>query len=253
MGDIQANINKITSDYFDEIIFKRSDKSKQTYDFYTDDKKTTMFLVKGSTVGREFFNVLEKFSITLIDIKNNENYLNNSDFFNFVYDKLPLITYYLENRKNSIVQELREGEIREYYRKTYNYESLNFVNYSINKKVIYDNITQLDTVSKIIEIVKLSIEDYSVLYNTSFGNLKVFEPVGVEYLQAYSIYCNPHLIITIYANGYMEPKGYKGSSDELSFKNMVINERKLLLIEAQALIGMCENRYDEQFSYLRYR
>lgn len=255
ISDVQANINKVTGEYFDEVFFKRSDKSKRDFDFYTDDKKTTIFLVKSGTGGKEFLSVLEKFSITLIDITDKEKYLEDKDkFFEFIKNQVPLLTNYLDIRKNSIIYEVKEGDIRDYFRTTGKDTSLNFVNYSLSKNMIYDNVTQFDTVSdKIIETVKLSFENYDVWYNNSNGKFKNFEPIGLEYLQAYSIYCTPNLIITIYANGYKEPRGYSGSFDEVSFKNLVGNERKKLLNEAQALINMCEERYDKQFSYLRWR
>ena len=258
IGDVQANINKITGVYFDEVVFKRSSKSTEDLDFYTDDKKTTVFLVRSSVGGKDFLKVLEKFSITLINIKSEGKYLNNrEDFFNFVKDQLPLLISHLDIRKNAIIDDFKNGEMRDYVKtktKTDSSLKLAFVNYSLSKNIIYDNITLFDTVSdKIIETTKLSFENYDLWYNNSNGNLRNIDPIGVEYLQAYSIYCSPNLIITMYANGYKELRGYEGSFDENSFKNLVVNERKILLNEAQALISLCEQRYDEQFSYLRWR
>ena len=253
ISDVQANINKITSEYFDEVIFKRSDKSKQDFDFYSDDKKTTVFLFRRGTSGKEYFSVLEKYSITLIDIKSKEKYIKDKDdFFNFIKNEKELLTNYLKTRKDLIILEIKDGEIKKDVQGNTLFNNL--LNYSLSKNVIYDNTTQFDTVSnKIIEMVKLSFENYDVWYNTSTSGKINIQLIGVEYLQAYSIHCTPNLIITIYANGYKEPRGYRGSFDEVSFKNLVSNERKKLLNEAQALINMCEERYDEQFSYLRWR
>lgn len=245
--DIQADINKVVrGDIFKYTILAKSDSSTEDFDFYTDNVKTTTFLAKRSS--NKFFKVLEKFGITVIDIKDQKNYFKDKkDFVNIIKDNIQRLTSYENQRKEEVIQEAKDGEIhRLLEEKQSSNIKLIFRNISVTDDVVYDEITHLSTVSdKIVEILKVSFENYDLWYNKSQGKPIKYDLLGLSYLQVYSIFCSPNLVITIYANRY------EGVMDENNIKNHVQNHRSEMLREAQAIISMCEERYE--FTYLRSR
>jgi len=246
LSDIQADINKVISgNIFKYTILAKSDIDSEDFDFYTDNVKTTTFLSK--VWSHNFFKVLEKFGITAIDIKNEKNYFSNKeDFVNIIENNILMLTSYENNRKNEVVQEAKDGQTHKYFQEKNTGNKLTFLNISVTEDKLYDEITHLNTVSdKIVEILEVSFENYELWYNKLRGNPIKYNLMGLSYLQAYSIFCSPNLVLTIYANRY------EGVMDENNIKNHIQNHRSDMLREAQAIISMCEQRYD--FTYVRAR
>lgn len=239
IDNVQANINKALLKDSDKVIFRKVNITPDDYEFHTDGKKTTTLLLRKGT--KEFFSVSEKSDINIVSIKNGSNYIKNKgQFIDLVKNQAPVLTSYLQTKKNLTLHEIKDGQIRDYIKGKSEF-SFYLVNYTFNSTPIYDNLTGMDYLSdRIAEILKLSLENYETWYNSSNDRLVNAEFNGVEYLQAYSIQCSPSLVITIYAKGYKEPKGYQGSFNEDGFRSLVINERKRLLSEAQAIIEICD-------------
>ncbi|MBI3051031.1 hypothetical protein HYY74_01095 [Candidatus Woesearchaeota archaeon] len=245
ISDVQADINKVI---FKEIVLARTDVSNEEIDFYVYDPKRAVFLARYSNADQNFFYVLPTFEVSAISIMKEENYLQDpQDFFNFVANNNAVLTSHLESREKALIEQVKEGDIYDYFAdKFFNEgENVTLANHTSSDNKIFDKTILFDTVSKkIVETLIVSFEEHNVTYSSPRQTIKK-KLEGLTYLQSYSIHCSPNLVLTIYA------ERYKGQLDETNIKNHVGNLRGRSLVDAQALISMCEQRYD--FTYIRSR
>ena len=83
--------------------------------------------------------------------------------------------------------------------------------------------------------------------STEYQPKCLYNLIGINYLQSASIFCTPTITITI----YQDLPSSSINLDELNLVNYNTNQKNKINADAQALINMCEERYE--FSYLRER
>jgi len=79
------------------------------------------------------------------------------------------------------------------------------------------------------------------------NNTTEIELKGLNYIQSVSVYCTPKITITLFKDEV--PDRVKLNEGDIS--DFYKNEIESLRADGQALISMCEDRYD--FEYFRYR
>lgn len=253
IGDLQADINKVLKGRFKYDVLTKSPASNKDFDFYTDKQRLATLIAERDS-SSQYIQLLDKFGISAFDIKSNSQYIyDQNDLFEFTNSYLHLLTSFTKLRKEQILTEVHTGgEIWEESlgKQTYG-TNLTFVSLSlVSEEKIYDNLTKVELLpNKIVEILQATVEKYELWYNYTnpVRELKdrptKFDLVSVHYLQAYSIQCNQNLVITIYADPYL------GKTNAHSLKDHIRSIRTIMLREAQAIIEMCEQRYD--VTYIR--
>ena len=249
ISDVQSGINKVLSaKIFDFAILTKS-QSNNHYDFYTDVVTPLTIIAKESSSSfNSFATSMEKFGVTVFVIKSEDKYITDEkSFLEFVTSQKSTLTSYLGKRTQLLNEYISDGgKIPESIEIRRGLRDLHLVNSTFERNEIMDEFGVLPVVSnRLIEISKTYLEDFDLEYKGSGSGLIKTTAFSIDYIQAYSIWCSPNLVITIYANPYPSDK----SLEEASVKNYVNKMEGKMLMEAQAVIELCEQRND--FTYFR--
>ena len=230
------NIQADVSNAIEKNILLEKVKESAKFDLYLTRSNTATLIAESS--GFKVSKVLDKFEVAVIDIKN-EDLNSKEDFLNYIKSQIPILTSYIDNRENEVVTEAKKGELYDLFKK--GNLLINFVDYSVSEDVLYDSIIPLDTVSdKIVEILKVSIQNYDLTYNGTSSNPKELvtkNVLGLKYVQAYSIFCGESLVIVLYG------KGYNNKINNLDIANYVNNLKSEMIVTSQKVVSKCGERY----------
>jgi len=258
LSDLQADVNKL----IDWKTVLKKEKEEGVANYYVHSELRARLLGKypsdaGYRPSKTYYKVLPKRYLLVTQIKDKENYIKDSnEFYQYIVDNKDYILAPITEAKNNFQKEFKGGEVLElmFENQANKYE---FINMSDDEKVFFDNITLMETVGdKIIETTFVSTDDYELTYRKEGINNKTIKKIikfsGVNYGQIISVFCSPSLIITLYPQDSYDKQDYDRSDISSSyFFNDIRYDRKSVLVDATALVGMCEQRYE--FTYLRYR
>jgi len=218
---------------------------------------------------KQYSKVITKKPQIVIQITNKDDYLEeNIDFQNFVTENKNLFietalkskeifeNAFEEDLPKLIYLKLDQNAISQSKRATY-------VNHSQTSSVLfYDNITFPETVSEnVAELIYIKVNKYDVTVNhpSKWGTKGYTEKLSnINYGQSIVVKCSPNLVIGLsYEDygGYSTAK-YERDYDKLGidssyFKTSLRDHYQDLIKDSQALVKMCEQRY--QFTYVRER
>lgn len=250
ISDLQADIGNVYFTGESEFLVLEKDKKINGAQFYVfkGDKSVRVGEIKGGWAIPGI--VVQKEFVVVSLFEDEQDYIQTGDsFFKFIESNSEyLYEQIIERNKEALVNDIKEGNTfdRVKKRKT-NVEA--YLEHTTEENVLTDEFNLLETASnKIIERNYVSLEDYKVIY--SLANSKLENEVdieGVNYLQSASIFCTPAITITF----YKENLPTHVDLDEINLINYAKNNRKELISDAQALVNMCEQRYE--FDYWRGR
>jgi len=232
IDELQADVSKaIQKDILLEKV-KESDK----FDLYLTRSKTATLIA--DYFGLTVFKVLEKYDVAVIDLKD-ESLNSKENFLNYVKDKIPVLTSYLNNRENELIDDAKNGHIYDIFKKDGSFPE--FINYSTSDEILYDSITPLSTVSdKIVEISKVNTQHYNLTYKGIIPNRDKFTEknvLGLKYVQAYGIFCGKRLVIILYGKDY----GDKIKKSDID--NYIRNLRSEYIITSEKVVRTCGDKY----------
>lgn len=208
----------------------------------------------------------------VIQITDSKHYLNdNKDFQNFVIKNKDIFLDTALKSKEIFENEFEEGELpklihlKKYPKEISTAEKTKYVSHSeLSSVLFYDNITFPETASgNIAEINYIRVNKYEV--NVTSDIIRTDKPTkyteklsNVNYGQSIIVQCSPNLIIGLsfeyYGDGSTATyeRKYDGSDVTSSFFSTPLRDHYQQLIkDSQALVKMCEQRY--QFTYIRAR
>lgn len=263
LGDLQADINKV----IDWRIILQKIEENDKYEHYGHISKTAYFLGKiGTNYQHDYFPVTPVMYVLVNKIKNRDDYLkDDQDFYKFIKNNREVLLSIVEDKKAAFQDDFDDEHFMKRIFGDNDYKKYTFNNSLIDTNNIYfDNITKMQTVgNKIIENIFIGLTNYNVTYDyradrTSEPYPKVYTFSGLDYEHFVSVHCNPSLVINIYSiykDGKVDynPKtsSWMWRTNEDYFSDEFEHDIKNLLIDATALVSMCEQRYE--FTYLRYR
>ncbi|MBI2134386.1 hypothetical protein HYU09_00200 [Candidatus Woesearchaeota archaeon] len=261
--DLQADIGNVLG----KTVVLTKDPELDYAQIYSNKLENSKFL------GKYGFNPYSKFTIKkpemVIQITDSKHYLNdNKDFQNFVIKNKDIFLDTALKSKEIFENEFEEGELpklihlKKYPKEISTAEKTKYVSHSeLSSVLFYDNITFPETASgNIAEINYIKINKYNVtINNTNFGIKGYTEKLSnINYGQSIIVQCSSNLVIGLSFENYGDgssatyERKYDGFGVTSSFFSTPLRDHYQQLIrDSQALVKMCEQRY--QFTYERYR
>lgn len=218
-----------------------------------------------------YYNLVDQKPQIVIEITNEEHYLNNKDDFkNFVTDHKDIFIQTALNSKQVFEDEFKEGELPKFTyiasaEDEYTSEKAKYLNHAeLSSTLFEDSIYYPETVSgNLAEIRYIRVNNYEVNVTDSIRLKTNSKPKytrkmsNINYGQSIVLQCSPNLIIALSVEDYgSQAKNYERNYDRndltKDFFSTPINSYYVPLINnALALQKMCEQRY--QFTYIRER
>ena len=255
LGDLQADINKVI-DW--ETVLTKEDVDGVA-DYYVHSEGRARLLGKYNILEKKnptmlYQMVLSRWYILVSQIKDEKDYIKDSDeFYQYIIENNDYLLKPVKEARDTFQGEIKNGRLLELMFKK-EVDEYKFKEMNSNETVLFDNVTQMETVgNKVVETVYVSVDEYEVSYQKEGAILLVNKDFsGINYEHLISIYCSPSLIITLYQHdNYIQEYYDSHLEDSTFFFDDIRHDRKSLLVDATALVSMCEQRYE--FTYLRYR
>ena len=271
LNDLQADINKVIS--YRTVLTKDTEDS--TAEFYLHSDLRSRLLGKFPSGGEpskatEPYNkVLTKRFVLVSRIKDKKDYLkDDNDFYNYIVKNKDYILAPIQEGRDTFQEEFNIGEIPSWmydledpslHTRQYKYRGYSYIDFEITSEDLYFNhIKKMETVgNKVIETAYVSVDNYKVIYQPIGTYEEINDTVnrtlsGINYLHTVNVFCSPSLVITLYPEKDYIKKEYDAQGiSESTFLNDIRFDRKSMLIDATALVSMCEQRYE--FTYIRGR
>jgi len=245
ISDLQADIGNTLLAYEFIVLQKGEEINGVSFYTYSPSRSTRL----GDWGGREIFKVLPK-TFVVVSVANDESsYINpGQTFLNFIEENEDYLTRSLDRDKEELINSFSEGGVTFDIIKQTKKDMKKYNNHEAGEEeVIIDEIKILETVTdKVVTRDYVSLNPYIVNYEYKDIN-KDTEITGLNYLQSVSVFCTPEITITLY---HAHPSA-KISLDSNNLDHFYKNNKDPLISDGQALISMCEDRYD--FSYQRIR
>lgn len=250
ISDLQADIGNIYWDVPDEFLVLRKDKKIDNTQFYVFQIPKSVRLGQLDNYNR-INKVIPKTFVIVSVFESEKDFIEEgSEFFEFIKKHDEYLTHSLILNKKTLIEEFKEGDFFKMLKKKQNL--IEYVDHSFKENVIVDNLELLETVSnKIVTRDFVALDDYEVTYDyeTEGGRTKhkTINMKGLGYLQIASIFCTPRITITVYNKELPEVV----KLEEGYLNDHYKNKKRGFISDAQALINMCEDRYE--FDYWRWR
>ena len=207
----------------------------------------------------------------IIEITDPEHYLKNKeDFKNFVSKNKDIFLETALKSKELFENEFKNGELPRlvYYlnaESEYTTERAKYVNHTVfPRSLFYDSIDYPETVSgNIAEVIYINVNRYEVNVSDTLRLVTNPKPKytlklsNINYGQSVIVQCSPNLLIALNIEDYgSSSKTHEKNYDRKDltkdfFSTPLTSYYNLLIRDAQALLKMCEQRY--QFTYIRGR
>ena len=265
--DLQADMGNVIRD----IVILTKDSELDYAQVYSN--KVSNVHLLGKYGQKPYSKIITKKRQKVVQITDSKNYLNDDDDFqNFVKKNKDMFIESALNSKGLFEYEFKEGGLLKviWLKKTNNKdtrgaERAKYVSHSeLSSVLFYDNITFPETVSEnLAEINYVRVNKYEINITTDIirggESLKYTEKLSnINYGQSIVMRCSPNLVIGLSFEDYGDSSlaTYERNYDRNDvtsgfFLTPIRDHYQELIRDAQALVKMCEQRYE--FTYVRER
>lgn len=262
--DLQADIGNVLG----KTVVLTKDPELSFAQVYSNKISNSKFL--GKYGSDSYSKLMTKKPEVVIEIIDSTYYLKDiKDFQNFVTENKNLFIGTVLSLKELFENEFKGEFPKRIYLGKYPTDSLStaekteYVNHSVLSSVVYyDDITFPETASgnlANIDYVRVNKYEMNVKHPAKWGRYGYTEKLSnINYGQSIVVQCSPNLIIGLsfedYADGTATTyeRGYdKNDVNSGYFSTPLRDHYQELIKDAQALVKMCEQRY--QFTYVRER
>ena len=266
INDLQADIGNVLG----ETVFLTKDQQLDHAQVYSNKIQGSKFL---GTYGPNLFYykpITQKPQI-IIEITDPEHYLNDKeDFKNFISENKNIFLETALKSKNIFENEFKEGEIPKiiYFTNNedeYTQNRAKYIGHSeLSSTLFYDDIYFPETVyGNIAEVTYIKVNKYEVNVSDTLRLATNPKPKytrklsNINYGQNIVVQCSPNILIGLNIEDYgSQSKTYEKNYNREDitkdfFKTPINSYYPGLITDAQALLKMCEQRY--QFTYIRSR
>jgi len=251
LANLQVDMGKVID--WETVLTKQDEDD--VADYYVNSEGRARLLGKYNILERKnptilYHMVFSRWHILLNQIRDEKDYIKDSDeFYQYMIENNDYFLRPMKEARDTFQEEIKNGRLFELMFKK-NADEYKFKEMNSHETVLFDNVTQMETVGdKIVETVYVSIDKYEVSYDREGASRLINKDFsGINYEHLISVYCSPSLIITLYQyDNYIEEFYDSHLEDSTFFLDDIRHDRKSLLVDATALVDMCEKQYE--FSY----
>src|SRR3989344_966572 len=264
INDLQADIGNVLG----KNVFLTKDNELDTMRVYS--SKISKLKLLGTYSGSNFhyYKIMTLKPELIIEITSPDDYLVNlKSFKDFVSENKNVFVQTALNSKEIFEHEFKEWNLPELifrFRGEPTSETAKYIGHSERSSVFYDEITFPETISgNIAEVRSIKVNSYKVNVSdtkrlTTFSKPKYTQELSnINYGQSIVVQCSPNIVIALSVEDYgsaesVGEKNYNFPGLTKDFFSTPLNRHfNLLIKDAQALLKMCEQRY--QSTYIRGR
>ncbi|MDP3734207.1 MAG: hypothetical protein Q8R37_03175 [Nanoarchaeota archaeon] len=254
LSDLQADIGNVLIFNPDEFLVLQKDKEFADISFFAYQPLRTNTLGITSSYDKKVNKVLP-YRLVTVSLMSENPIKPGEELLAYVKNNEHYFSEHIERNRQEFIESFQKGDALKLIQKNYNDNELSYISHSLNnQEVIVDETILLESVSqKIVLRHLISLDHYNIIVNRTTENYweKPAEDLtlvtGLNYLQSATIFCTPENTITIYNKNIHYYVDFKANVLTDYYKNQLPS----IISDAQALINMCEKRYE--FSYLRER